>query len=76
MTMRTVCAILVLLAAKMHGQKARPLPELDRNLRTGPDVGASIPAFSAEDQRGVHRDFASLRGPKGLVLLFVRSADW
>lgn len=44
--------------------------------RYGPKVGAPAPAFRAPDQSGVQRDFASLRGPKGLFLLFVRSADW
>jgi hypothetical protein len=45
-------------------------------LPTGPNIGARIPAFSATDQTGRQQTFASLRGPKGLVLMFVRSADW
>lgn len=45
-------------------------------LPTGPNVGAHIPDFSAADQTGKQQTFASLRGPKGLVLMFVRSADW
>jgi hypothetical protein len=45
-------------------------------IRTGPDIGARIPNFEAQDQHGRARTFASLRGPKGLVLMFVRSADW
>jgi hypothetical protein len=45
-------------------------------ISTGPDVGARIPEFSAVDQDGKTRDFASLRGPRGLLLMFVRSADW
>ena len=44
--------------------------------KTGPAVGAPIPAFEAADQNGKPRTFADLRGPNGLVLLFVRSADW
>ena len=42
----------------------------------GPKVGESLPAFEAVDQSGRTRDFASLRGPKGLALLVFRSADW
>jgi hypothetical protein len=42
----------------------------------GPQVGAKIPALTALDQAGRQRDFASLDGPKGLYLVFVRSADW
>ena len=43
---------------------------------TGPDVGEKIPPFTAADIDGNVRDFENLKGPNGLVLLFVRSADW
>ncbi len=56
--------------------RSRPLPELDANPKTGPAVGSRIPAFEATDQNGRRQTFETLRGPKGLVLLFVRSADW
>lgn len=39
-------------------------------------VGDGIPSFRAADQFGKERDFANLKGPNGLVLLFFRSADW
>jgi hypothetical protein len=39
-------------------------------------VGTRIPAFQAVDQNGRPQTFESLRGPHGLALLFVRSADW
>ena len=42
----------------------------------GPQVGQALPAFEATDQAGKPRDFASLKGPNGLVLVFFRSADW
>ncbi len=42
----------------------------------GPAVGQTLPAFEAPDQDGRPRSFDDLRGPKGLVLLFFRSADW
>jgi hypothetical protein len=42
----------------------------------GPAVGAPLPAFSAPDQSGRVRSFDDLGGPKGLVLVFYRSADW
>ena len=45
-------------------------------LHTGPEIGSRIPAFAAADQNGKQQSFASLRGPKGLVLMFIRSADW
>jgi len=42
----------------------------------GLPVGASAPTFEATDQTGQVRHFQDLRGPKGLALLFFRSADW
>jgi peroxiredoxin len=44
--------------------------------KTGPAVGARIPQFEAIDQNGNRQTFATLKGPKGLLLLFSRSADW
>ena len=42
----------------------------------GPDVGARIPPFELADQQGNPQTFESLRGPRGLLLVFQRSADW
>lgn len=42
----------------------------------GPAVGQPLPPFELPDHTGVMRDFASLRGPSGLVLVFFQSADW
>jgi hypothetical protein len=52
------------------------VPGLDKDMKTGPVVGSKIPSFEAVDQNGKRQTFESLRGPKGLALLFVRSADW
>lgn len=42
----------------------------------GPAPGEKIPGFSLPDQSGKARSLNDLRGEKGLVLVFVRSADW
>ena len=42
----------------------------------GPAVGAQVPAFQLTDQTGRAQNLETLMGPKGLYLLFVRSADW
>jgi hypothetical protein len=42
----------------------------------GPAIGERLPAFELADQAGTLRDFESLRGPRGLVLVFFQSADW
>jgi cytochrome oxidase Cu insertion factor (SCO1/SenC/PrrC family) len=57
-------------------RRLHPLPELDQNVKTGPAIGSKIPLFEAVDQNGRRQTFETLRGPKGLVLLFFRSADW
>lgn len=39
-------------------------------------VGQKAPAFSLHDQFGRAETLDTLKGPKGTVLLFFRSADW
>jgi len=43
---------------------------------TGPAEGATIPAFEAIDLNGQRQTLSTLTGPKGLMLVFFRSADW
>jgi len=64
-------ASLLLIAAQSPLAPPRPDP-----LELGPRVGQALPSFEARDQTGRPRNFASLKGPKGLVLVFFRSADW
>jgi hypothetical protein len=42
----------------------------------GLNVGQKAPAFTTRDQFGREQTLATLRGPKGTVILFFRSADW
>jgi hypothetical protein len=42
----------------------------------GPQVGESVPDFSLPDQTGRIRTLQSIMGPKGAMLVFIRSADW
>ena len=44
--------------------------------KMGPAVGSPIPPFAAIDQNGKTQTFASVKGPKGAFVLFIRSADW
>lgn len=39
-------------------------------------MGVHIPNLDVTDSNGQRQSFETLRGPKGLVLLFARSADW
>ncbi len=63
----------LLLVAAQSQTAAPPRPD---PMELGPQVGQALPAFEARDQAGRLRNFASLKGPKGLVLVLFRSADW
>ena len=63
-------------ASAAEEKRLHEVPALDKNLKTGPAVGSKIPHFEAHDQSGKLQTFETLRGPNGLALLFVRSADW
>ena len=65
---RRFALTLSLAAASLAAQEVAISPE--------PEIGQAIPQFSALDQNGERRDFDSLKGPNGLLLLFHRSADW
>lgn len=52
---------------------AGPLDKLDRGLK----VGETIPLpLAATDQTGNTRSFETLKGERGLILMFNRSFDW
>jgi hypothetical protein len=42
----------------------------------GLEIGQKAPKFSASDQFGHLQTLDTVKGPKGTVLLFFRSADW
>jgi peroxiredoxin len=69
-----ICAVLGVLAQTAVQQTAPPpLPDIQK---LGPQVGTRVPDFTLLDQKGQSRTLASLIGPKGLMLVFYRSADW
>ena len=43
---------------------------------TGPEIGTTVPDFSAPDQTGKTQSLKSVLGPKSALLVFYRSADW
>jgi peroxiredoxin len=49
---------------------------LESFAQVGLAVGQKAPGFSARDQSGAAQTLDSLKGAKGTVLLFYRSADW
>ncbi len=42
----------------------------------GPAVGTRIPPFAAPDQDGRRQTFETIRGPRGAIIVFIRSSDW
>ena len=42
----------------------------------GLNIGQPVPAFALTDQFGHEQSNQTLKGPKGTVILFFRSADW
>jgi hypothetical protein len=70
----TALAALVSVTTAVGG--AQPVaPAIDIST-LGPQVGAVVPPLAGTDQFGKAQTLASLSGPKGLMLVFSRSADW
>ena len=76
MKLSSAFLVLCVVALPFIAQSQQPEFDPNANLKTGPEVGQKVPAFSAVDQTGRVRNFDSLKGPKGLVLFFNRSVDW
>ena len=74
----TVVALLAGLA--VHATEARQASSSTRTKidvsKLGPQVGERVPTFSLTDQSGKTRTLESIMGPKGAMLVFIRSADW
>jgi cytochrome oxidase Cu insertion factor (SCO1/SenC/PrrC family) len=58
------------------GQTSAPARERVNVSEKGPQVGERVPDFSLTDQNGRTRTLQSLMGQRGLMLVFIRSADW
>jgi len=76
----TLLAVVLLLAGLQAAQAPAPLgpgsPPIVPIDQRGLAVGEPIPLLDLVDQTGRRRSLKDLTGPSGLVLLFVRSADW
>jgi len=56
------CKLLITLASLVNAQDFGP--------------GTHIPEFRLNDQNGTSQTFESIRGAKGAMVVFYRSADW
>ena len=60
-----------------HGASMQaPQPTRIDVAKLGPQVGERVPDFSLQDQNGRTQTLQSIMGPRGAMLVFVRSADW
>ena len=66
---------LALLVVPLGQAPAQPRVKVDVP-KLGPQVGQQVPAFSLKDQTGKVQTLQSVMGPKGAMLVFLRSADW
>ena len=76
--LRVLVVAAFILGMTWVGQAQAPPPErvkIDVS-KLGPQVGEQVPDFSLKDQAGRTWTRSSIMGPKGAMLVFVRSADW
>ena len=64
-----------LVAQSPGGTQTPGRPRIDVS-KLGPQVGERVPEFTLKDQSGKSWTLQSIMGPKGAMLVFVRSADW
>ena len=68
-------ALLLILVSGGARLMAQPRTRVDVS-RLGPQVGQRVPEFELRDQLGHPQTLRSIMGPKGAMLVFIRSADW
>jgi len=73
-----VAAVVAFVPAPLpiQAMQQAPPPSLPDVQKLGPQVGDRVPDFTLLDQHRRSRALTSLMGPKGLMLVFFRSADW
>jgi hypothetical protein len=69
-------SLLVVLGAALPSMAQQPERARIDVSKLGPQVGERVPDFSLPDQSGRMRTLQSIMGPRGAMLVFVRSADW
>jgi len=66
----------VAVAPVPQAQSAAPMRSKIDVSKLGPQVGERVPSFSLRAQDGTTQTLQSIMGPKGAMLVFIRSADW
>jgi len=75
--MRIIASVIMLCMPVTLGSGGQnPLPAQVSPTSIGLAVGQKAPDFEAIDQFGRTQTTETLKGPRGTMLLFFRSADW
>ena len=76
-------ALVVVLTLPPGAPASEQAPAVRQGTRTrvdvsklGPQVGERVPDFTLLDQNGTQQTLQSIMGPRGAMLVFLRSADW
>jgi hypothetical protein len=75
-TQMTILRVLLMVVSACAGATVMAQAPAADTSGVGPQVGAVVPAFSGTDQFGRTHTLSSVYGPKGVMLVFFRSADW
>jgi len=67
-----VPVLALLTTLTVHAQQRSPIAVSE----LGPQIGERAPDFRLTDQSGTERTLQSIMGPRGTMLVFIRSADW
>jgi hypothetical protein len=68
-----VSIVTVLMTLPVQGQGSRTRVDVSK---LGPQVRERVPDFRLVDQTGKEQTLQSIMGPRGAMLVFLRSADW
>jgi cytochrome oxidase Cu insertion factor (SCO1/SenC/PrrC family) len=71
-----VAVLFVVGSAAFASGQERPATNRGSASSVGVEIGQQAPAFALPDQFGHQHSNETLKGPKGTVILFFRSADW
>jgi len=78
LSLSIVASLAGLGTAALESLQAPPAPARQKIeiSKLGPQVGERVPDFALKDQTGKTQTLQSIMGPKGAMLVFIRSADW
>jgi cytochrome oxidase Cu insertion factor (SCO1/SenC/PrrC family) len=71
-----IAAMVIVAGSSLRSTQLQPPPAPVNLEALGPQIGTRVPDFLLSDQFGRQQSLSTLSGPKGLMLVFSRSANW